>query len=130
MRVSENRPQGGAPVSQLPAYTRSCPVNPRAPGLMNNRPTIRDVAKAAGVSVTTVSHALNGKGRVDPNTRARVAQVVRRLGYRANRHARGLRIGRSGSLGLLLPVSGDARSDETLRLDFDMRLAGAAAATE
>jgi len=45
-----------------------------------SRPTIHDVAKAAGVSVTTVSHALNGKGRVDPNTRARVAQVVHRLG--------------------------------------------------
>jgi DNA-binding LacI/PurR family transcriptional regulator len=81
------------------------------------------------VSVTTVSHALNGKGRVDPATRARVAQVVHRLGYRANRHARGLRLGRSGTVGLLLPVSGDARSDETLRLDFYMRLAGAAAAT-
>jgi DNA-binding LacI/PurR family transcriptional regulator len=94
-----------------------------------SQPTIHDVAKAAGVSVTTVSHALNGKGRVDPNTRARVAQVVHRLGYRANRHARGLRMGRSGSLGLLLPVSGDARSDETLRLAFYMRLAGAAAAT-
>lgn len=94
-----------------------------------SRPTIHDVARVAGVSVTTVSHALNGKGRVDPATRARVAEVVHRLGYRANRHARGLRSGRSGTLGLLLPVSGDARSDETLRLDFYMRLAGAAAAT-
>jgi len=93
-----------------------------------SRPTIHDVAKAAGVSVTTVSHALNGRGRVDPATRARVALVVRRLGYRANRHARGLRSGRSGTLGLLLPVSGDVRSDETLRLDYYMRLAGAAAA--
>jgi DNA-binding LacI/PurR family transcriptional regulator len=93
-----------------------------------SQPTIHDVAKAAGVSVTTVSHVLNDKGRVDPKTRARVAHVVHRLGYRANRHARGLRMGRSGSLGLLLPVSGDARSDETLRLDFYMRLAGAAAA--
>jgi DNA-binding LacI/PurR family transcriptional regulator len=92
-----------------------------------SRPTIHDVAKAAGVSVTTVSHALNGKGRVDPQTRALVAQVVHRLGYRANRHARGLRSGRSATLGLLLPVSGDVRSDETLRLDYYMRLAGAAA---
>src|SRR5262245_59076288 len=94
-----------------------------------SRPTIHDVAKAAGVSVTTVSHALNGKGRVDPQTRALVTQVVHRLGYRANRHARGLRSGRSGTLGLLLPVSGDVQSDETLRLDYYMRLAGAAAAT-
>lgn len=96
---------------------------------MVKRPTIHDVASAAGVSVTTVSDALNGKGRVDPATRARVAEVVQRLGYRANRHARGLRSGRSGALGLLLPVGADVRSDEALTLDYYMRLASAAAAT-
>jgi DNA-binding LacI/PurR family transcriptional regulator len=95
---------------------------------MVKRPTIHDVASAAGVSVTTVSDALNGKGRVDPATRKRVAQVVQSLGYRANRHARGLRSGLSGALGLLLPVDADARSDEALSLDFYMRLASAAAA--
>ena len=95
---------------------------------MTKRPTIHDVASAAGVSVTTVSDALNGKGRVDPATRTRVAEVVRELGYQANRHARGLRSGRSGALGLLLPVDADARSDEALSLDFYMRLSSAAAA--
>lgn len=87
------------------------------------------MASAAGVSVTTVSDALNGKGRVDPATRTRVAEVVAQLGYRANRHARGLRLGRSGALGLLLPVGTDARTDEALSLDFYMRLASSAAAT-
>ena len=96
---------------------------------MATRPTIHDVARAAGVSVTTASHALNGKGRVDPATRARVAEVVKDLGYRANRHARGLRSGKSGSLGLLLPITADVRSDEALRLDFYMRLTSVAAAT-
>src|SRR5690348_7180254 len=95
---------------------------------MATRPTIRDVAKAAGVSVTTVSHALNNKGRVDPATRALVEQVVRQLGYRANRHARGLRSGRSGTLALLLPVRPGVHADEALSLDFYMRLASAAAA--
>lgn len=95
---------------------------------MASRPTIRDVAKAAGVSVTTVSHALNDKGRVDPATRALVVQVVRQLGYRANRHARGLRSGRSGALALLLPVRAGPQADEALSLDFYMRLASAAAA--
>lgn len=95
---------------------------------MATRPTIHDVAKAAGVSVTTVSHALNDKGRVDPATRALVVQVVRQLGYRANRHARGLRSGRSGALALLLPVRAGAHADEALSLDFYMRLATAAAA--
>jgi len=84
---------------------------------MLKRPTIHDVASAAGVSVTTVSDALNGKGRVDPATRKRVAQVVQSLGYRANRHARGLRSRLSGALGLLLPVDADARSDENELLD-------------
>lgn len=95
---------------------------------MVTRPTIHDVAKAAGVSITTVSHALNDKGRVDPATRAHVMQVVGRLGYRANRHARGLRSGRSGALALLLPVQADVRTDEALSLDFYMRLATTAAA--
>lgn len=95
---------------------------------MATRPTIHDVAKAAGVSATTVSHALNDKGRVDPATRALVAQVVRQLGYRANRHARGLRSGRSGALALLLPVRAGVHADEALSLDFYMQLASAAAA--
>jgi DNA-binding LacI/PurR family transcriptional regulator len=93
------------------------------------RLTIQDVAAAAGVSVTTVSHVLNDKGRVDPATRVRVAQVAQSLGYRANRHARGLRSGRSDALALLLPVGDDSRSDEALQLDFYMRLASTAAAT-
>jgi DNA-binding LacI/PurR family transcriptional regulator len=96
-------------------------------GPMATRPTINDVAKTAGVSATTVSHALNGKGRVDPATREHVLQVVQRLGYRANRHARGLRSGRSGTLALLLPVDADVQADEALRLDYYMRLAAAAA---
>lgn len=95
---------------------------------MTKRPTIRDVAQEAGVAIVTVSDALNGKGRVDPATRERVEEVARRLGYQANRHARGLRSGRSRALGLVLPVRGDARSDEALSLDFYMRLASAAAA--
>jgi DNA-binding LacI/PurR family transcriptional regulator len=96
---------------------------------MSKRPTIRDVAREAGVSVTTVSDSLNGKGRVDPITRERVVEVVRRLGYQANRHARGLRSGRAGALGLVLPIRGDPRVDEALSLEFYMRLASAAAAS-
>ena len=95
---------------------------------MTKRPTIRDVAQEAGVAIVTVSDSLNGKGRVDPATRERVVEVARRLGYQANRHARGLRSGRSRALGLVLPVRGDARSDEALSLDYYMRLASSAAA--
>ncbi|MGW4410058.1 LacI family DNA-binding transcriptional regulator [Nonomuraea sp. NPDC004702] len=59
-----------------------------------------DVARAAGVSKTTVSDALNGAGRLPDATREHVRQVARRLGYRPNATARRLRAGRSRLLGL------------------------------
>jgi DNA-binding LacI/PurR family transcriptional regulator len=96
--------------------------------MARHRPTIRDVATAAGVSPTTVSHALNGKGRVDPATRERIARAAGRLGYRPDRTARRLRSGSSGTIALLLPsVERDIAHDEMLALDYYMHLAGAAA---
>lgn len=65
--------------------------------------TIRDVARAAGVSTTTVSDALSGNGRLPAATRERVAAVAVRLGYRANPAARSLRRQRVGGIGLYLP---------------------------
>jgi LacI family transcriptional regulator len=64
---------------------------------------IRDVAIAAGVSVTTVSHALNNlaEKRISPSTRHRVHEAAQRLGYAPNGLARGLRLQRSGTIGLL-----------------------------
>jgi DNA-binding LacI/PurR family transcriptional regulator len=60
------------------------------------RVSIRDVAPPAGGWVTTVSHALNGKGRLNPETRERVREVADRLGYRPNPAARSLVSGRTG----------------------------------
>jgi DNA-binding LacI/PurR family transcriptional regulator len=95
---------------------------------MERRTTIHDVAAAVGVSATTVSHALNGKGRVDPATRERIAVAADRLGYRPSRTARRLRSGRSGTIALLLPfVEPDVGRDEIFALDYYMHLAGAAA---
>ncbi|MDQ4502557.1 LacI family DNA-binding transcriptional regulator [Sinomonas sp. ASV322] len=64
---------------------------------------IRDVSKAAGVSVTTVSHALSDvhQARVNPETRRHVQEVAARLGYAPNRLASGLRNQRSYLLGLV-----------------------------
>src|SRR6476661_5528724 len=96
--------------------------------MSNGRITIRDVAAAVGLSPTTVSHALNGKGRVDPDTRERIATTAQELGYRPNRTARRLHSGRSGAIALLLPfVEPDVARDEMLALDYSMHLAGAAA---
>jgi LacI family transcriptional regulator len=65
--------------------------------------TIRDVARAAGVSQATVSRALSMPELVRPGTRARVEAAARELGYRPNRAARGLITGRTGNLGLIVP---------------------------
>lgn len=65
--------------------------------------TIRDVARAAGVSASTVSRALSNPEMVDPGTRDRVTLVAESLGYQPNRAARGLITGRTGNLGLILP---------------------------
>jgi DNA-binding LacI/PurR family transcriptional regulator len=63
-------------------------------------PNIRDVAEAAGVSVTTVSHALSGRGRVAPATRERVLRIAEDVGYTANAHAQRLVSGRSRTLAI------------------------------
>lgn len=62
---------------------------------------IRDVAAAAGVSATTVSHALSGRGSVAPETRRRVEEAAERLGYSPNRIASSLRHRRTGVIGLV-----------------------------
>ncbi len=66
--------------------------------------TIYHVAKAAGVSPSTVSNLLNGRpGRMLPETRERIEETIERLGYRPNRAARQLRTGRIQVIGLVVP---------------------------
>jgi LacI family transcriptional regulator len=57
---------------------------------MTVRPTIRDVAERAGVSIATVSRALNDKGDVSGRTRERVREAARSVGYSPDRAARSL----------------------------------------
>lgn len=64
------------------------------------RPSIRAVAEAAGVSPTTVSHALSGTRAVRAETRERVIRAAAQLGYTPNRVASGLRLQRTGVIGL------------------------------
>lgn len=65
--------------------------------------TIRDVAKAAGVSIATVSRVLNDAARVTDETRDRVRSVVDRMGYAPHGGARSLITRRTRTLGVLLP---------------------------
>ncbi|GAA0487177.1 LacI family transcriptional regulator [Paractinoplanes deccanensis] len=66
------------------------------------RPTIRDVAREAGVSYATVSRVLNGREWVSPDAARAVREAIARTGYTANPHARSLATGRSGSIAFLL----------------------------
>ena len=65
------------------------------------RATIRDVAADAGVSIGTASKALNGQGRLRPETRRRVADAARRLGFAPNALAQALLAGRTYTVGMI-----------------------------
>src|SRR5919108_365993 len=64
-------------------------------------PTIHDVARAAGVTIGTASQALNGRGKMRPETRERVRAAAARLEYRPNHLMQSLLRGRSCTVGLL-----------------------------
>ncbi|MBT2378029.1 LacI family DNA-binding transcriptional regulator [Streptomyces sp. ISL-111] len=83
--------------------------------------TLLDVARAAGVSKSTASDALQGSGRVARATRDRVRAVAEELGYRPNSAARRLRRSSTGAIGLHLPQT-------ATRLDYYMNLAFGAVA--
>jgi DNA-binding LacI/PurR family transcriptional regulator len=91
------------------------------------RVTIHDVARNAGVSITTVSHALNGKGVVAEATRQRVVNAAATLGYSADAIARGLRSNRLGILGLVIRPLDTLDSYLPVGVDYFVRFAGAAA---
>ncbi|MDX6238569.1 MAG: LacI family transcriptional regulator [Kribbellaceae bacterium] len=69
--------------------------------------TIRDVARLAGVSASTVSRALSMPQVVNSATRARVQSAADALGYAPNKAARGLITGRTGNIGLVVPDLGN-----------------------
>jgi DNA-binding LacI/PurR family transcriptional regulator len=68
------------------------------PSDVPKKPTIRDVAAAAGVSYGTVSRVLNGGHWVSPEARAAVDAAIVSTGYTTNQAARSLATGKTGSL--------------------------------
>ncbi|PGN68530.1 LacI family transcriptional regulator [Priestia megaterium] len=80
--------------------------------------TIKDIARVAGVSVTTVSRALNGYSDVNEKTRQKIADVARELNYSPNTLARGLVMQKSKTIGLL--VSGISRESVKDNFTFEV----------
>lgn len=73
------------------------------PGETGRIPGLKDVAQAAGVSVTTVSRFLNGSLSLPETTETRIREAIARLNYQPNPHARRLSRGRSDMIGLVVP---------------------------
>jgi LacI family transcriptional regulator len=67
--------------------------------------TLKQIADELGISMMTVSRALNGRGRISPETRERVLEAARRLKYRPNRLVHAIKRGRSGTVGVMVPIS-------------------------
>jgi len=82
--------------------------------------TIRDVAAQAGVSVSTVSHVINGTRFVEPVTEARVRSAIHDLSYRPNSIARSLRRRSTATIGLLVPDNSNPFFAEVARLIEDI----------
>ncbi|MDX0492337.1 LacI family DNA-binding transcriptional regulator [Sinorhizobium medicae] len=95
---------------------------------MMARSTIVELARAAGVSPTTVSHAFSGRRYVDPETKARIVALADKMGYRANPRARRLRTGGAGIIALASSMP-FAIAAGPARLGFLMEIAAAAAVT-
>jgi LacI family transcriptional regulator len=80
--------------------------------------TIKDIARVAGVSVTTVSRALNGYSDVNEETRKKIMEVAKQLNYSPNTLARGLVMKKSKTIGLL--VSGMNRESAKDNFTFQV----------
>jgi DNA-binding LacI/PurR family transcriptional regulator len=66
--------------------------------------TLADIAAIAGVTTATVSRALSGHTRISPETRRRVLDIASRHGFQVNQTARNLRLGRTQSIGVVVPL--------------------------
>lgn len=84
---------------------------------------MRDVAKRAGVSVSTVSHVINNTRAVSQESRQRVLQSMEELGYKPNALARSLRRRKTNTLGMIVPDSANPFFAEVARAIEDASFA-------
>jgi LacI family transcriptional regulator len=98
--------------------------------MTHRKPTIKDIAKAAKVSPTAVSMALNERPRISPETRKRILQIAKELNYQPNFVARSLVMKRSHTLGVIIttilnpfyPELAKGIEDKALELGYNIIL--------
>lgn len=78
-------------------------------------PTMVDVARLARVSVSTVSHVVNGTRNVEPATRGKVERAIREIGYRPDALARAMKRSRTDSVGLVVSDPAEPAFAEMVR---------------
>jgi DNA-binding LacI/PurR family transcriptional regulator len=84
-----------------------------------------DIARLAGVSVSTVSRALNGSELINPETTKRVQELARKLNYSINIGAKNLRIGENRTVSIVIPF--DRKTRQTISDPFFLGMLGSLA---
>jgi LacI family transcriptional regulator len=110
-------PSHGFPLSSvLMAYWRAA-IDLDCPGDMSKRAkyTMRDVARLAGVSTTTVSAVINETVRVSPQRKNKVLEAMTALDYHPNAVARSLKTGKTNVIGIVVPDITNAFYPEVVR---------------
>lgn len=74
---------------------------------IEKKPTLKDVAREAGVAVSTVSYVINNSSPISKEVKKRVFDVIEKLGYLPNSSAKAMRTGKSLAIGLILPDLGN-----------------------
>ncbi len=93
--------------------------------IVSSPTTLRDVAAAAGVDVSTVSRVLQNKGRVGAETRARILAVAGELGYQGNPVARALKTARSSTILMVVPqIENPIFASAIISAEIEARVSG------